>query len=55
MNEMWVWIINGTVLTGENGSVRRKTYPTAIYSTSNLLKTDLQSNPELVQNSGMLK
>jgi len=42
-------------LTRENGSIRRKTYPTATFSTSNVTYNDLQSNPELAQKSDMLK
>ena len=40
----WVWRIGGMILTGENRSIRRKTYPSATLSTTDPIWTCLESN-----------
>jgi hypothetical protein len=45
---MWVWSICGMILTVENRNTRRRTCPSANFSTKVLTRTELGSNPGLV-------
>lgn len=44
MNEIWIWSITKTILTGYNWSTGRKTCPSATVSTTNPAGTEVRSN-----------
>ena len=48
-----MWTVGGMILKGENWSIRRKTCPSASWSTTNQTRTTPQATPNLFPISGL--